>query len=159
MTSALHGWQAVLARFEQRRKRQRAEHHEERASSLRLVVAKSRIVVCEFQHSAKTKGKKFYFINALWSVKKRAPACSQSSLFCLLSTEGWVLRNTNITNDQALTQLPLYFSLEALLANDVHQLLKFYPLFHYFIFSPREQEEANYKPDMFKVLVLANYVH
>lgn len=89
MTSALHGWQAVLARFEQSRKRQRAEHHEERASSLRLAVANHKFE-CKFQNCAKTKGEKFYFINALWSVKKRAPACSESSLFCLLSAESWV---------------------------------------------------------------------
>ncbi len=97
MTSALHGWQVVLARFEQRR--QRVENHEARVSSLRLVVANHEFE-CGFQQCAKTKDEKFFFINALWNVKKRAPVCVHSKQFVLL-TKRWrlsLLRNTNTTN-------------------------------------------------------------
>lgn len=99
MTSALLGWQAVLARFEQRHQRQRAENHEARVSSLRLAVANHEWE-CGFQQCAKTKDEKFFFINALWNVKKRAPACVQSKQFVLL-TKRWrlsLLWNTNTTN-------------------------------------------------------------
>ncbi len=86
MTSALHGWQVVLARFEQRR--QRVENHEARVSSLRLVVANHD---ADFSNVPKLRTRSSSSL-MLYEMSRKEPlcACTQSSLFCLLSAEGWV---------------------------------------------------------------------
>lgn len=97
MTSALRGWQAVSARFEQSIKRQRAEHHEERASSLRLAVANH-----EFQSALwQNEGWEVLLYQCFKKCQRKSP-CVQSKQFVLL-TKRWglsLLRNTNITNYQ-----------------------------------------------------------
>lgn len=73
----------------------------------------------------------------LYEMSRKEPlrAVKSRSLFCLLSAECITkYKHDKLTGSYATAP---YFKSEALLANDVHQLLKFSSLFHFFFLSRR----------------------
>jgi len=70
-----------LARFEQRRKRQRAEHHEERASSLRLAVADHEFECANFSIVPKRRARSST-LSMLYKVSRKEPLRAVKAVCC-----------------------------------------------------------------------------
>lgn len=101
----------------------------------------------------------------LYEMSRKEPlhACSQSSLFCLLSAEGWVFYEIQTRQMNRLLHNHPLLQFGGFISKWCSSPIEVFPVIPLIFFSPRKQEAANYKPDFYMrfltVLVLANYVH